>query len=141
MIPEHKINSDQMKKLWATAKEAGFDKPKVYEIVFDATGSKSISALSPNQAHKIINLLEIECRVVSKQKPQDPLSALKRKLQKRSYSQFETARKLCTSINEKGIYKVDLNDFSMRQYKKPFDLLTRKQASGLIQGLIAILGK
>ncbi|EKO53331.1 hypothetical protein [Leptospira kirschneri] len=141
MIAEHKINSDQMKKLWATAKEAGLSESKVYEIVFDATGSKSISALSLKQAHRIINLLEIECRVVSKHKPQDPLSALKRKLQKRSYSQFETARKLCTSINEKGIYKVDLNDFSIRQYRKPFNLLTRKQASGLIQGLIAILRK
>ncbi|EKP13018.1 DUF1018 domain-containing protein [Leptospira borgpetersenii] len=141
MIAEPKINSDQLKKLWATAREAGISESKVYEIVLGATGSKSISTLNPKQAHKIINLLETECRAVSKQKPQDPLSALKRKLQKRSYSQFETARKLCTSINEKGIYKVDLNDFSMRQYKKPFDLLTRKQASGLIQGLIAILGK
>ncbi|AXR68247.1 hypothetical protein [Leptospira mayottensis] len=141
MIAEPKINSDQMKKLWATAREADLSKSKVYEIVFDATGSKSISALSPKQAYRIINLLETERREIIKQKPQDPLSAFKRKLQKSSYSQFETAKKLCNSINEKGIYKIDLNDFSMRQYKKPFNILTRKQASGLIQGLIAILGK
>lgn len=139
MIAEPKINSDQMKKLWATAREAGLSKTRVYEIAFDETGSESISALSPKQAHRLINLLELERRKFIKQKPEDPLSFFKRKLRKRSYSQFEMAKGLCDSINEKGIYKVDLNDFSMRQYKKPFDLLTRKQASGLIQGLIAIL--
>ncbi|MDI7202123.1 hypothetical protein [Leptospira santarosai] len=141
MIAESKINSDQIKKLWATAREAGLSKARVYEIAFAETGSESISALNPNQAHRLIKFLELERRKCIKQKPQDPVSVFKRKLQKRSYSQFETAKNLCDSINEKGIYKVDLNGFSMRQYKKPFDLLNRKQASGLIQGLIAILEK
>ncbi|EMM99106.1 hypothetical protein LEP1GSC021_4752 [Leptospira noguchii str. 1993005606] len=134
MIADNKINSDQLKKLWATAREAGLSKVKVYEIVSNETGSDSISSLNTSQAHTIINILESERRKTIRQRPRNPLSLFKRKLQKRSYSQFETAKGLCDSINEKGIYKVDLNDFSMRQYKKPFDLLTRKQALGLIQG-------
>lgn len=141
MIADKKINSDQLKKLWATAREAGLSKVKVYEIVFDATGSKSISALSPNQAHQLINLLNVERQRSFKQKPKDPLSILKKNLQKRSYNQKQTALQICEKINKKGIYNIDLDTFSKRQYKKPFDLLTRKQAAGLIQGLIAILGK
>ncbi|UPY80762.1 hypothetical protein FH581_022015 [Leptospira weilii] len=141
MFTDKKINSDQLKKLWATAREAGIAKPKVYEIVLNETGSESISALNTLQAHAVINILNIARQRVFKQKPKDPILVLKKNLQKRSYDQKQLAKQICEKINRKGGYKLDLDDFSKRQYKKPFDLLTRKQASGLIQGLIAILGK
>ncbi|EMJ66209.1 hypothetical protein [Leptospira sp. P2653] len=141
MFTDKKINSDQLKKLWATAREAGLSKPKVYEIVLNETGSNSISSLNTLQAHAVINILNIARQRVFKQRPKDPLSILKKNLQKRSYDQKQLAKQICEKINRKGGYKLDLDDFSKRQYKKPFDLLTRKQASGLIQGLIAISGK
>ncbi|UOG59018.1 hypothetical protein [Leptospira noguchii] len=141
MIADNKINSDQLKKLWATAREAGLSKVKVYEIVSNETGSDSISSLNTSQAHTIINILNVERQRSFKQKPKDPLSILKKNLQKRSFNQKQTALQICEKINEKGIYSIDLDVFSKRQYKKPFDLLTRKQAAGLIQGLITILGK
>ncbi|ULH30019.1 hypothetical protein [Leptospira weilii] len=141
MFTDKKINSDQLKKLWATAREAGIAKPKVYEIVLNETGSESISALNTLQAHVVINILNIARQRVFKQKPKDPILVLKKNLQKRSYDQKQLAKQICEKINRKGGYKLDLDDFSKRQYKKPFDLLTRKQASGLIQGLIAISGK
>ncbi|QDK23871.1 hypothetical protein [Leptospira weilii] len=141
MFTDKKINSDQLKKLWATAREAGLSKPKVYEIVLNETGSNSISSLNTLQAHAVINILNIARQRVFKQRPKDPLSILKKNLQKRSYDQKQLAKQICEKINRKGVYKLDLDDFSKRQYKKPFDLLTRKQASGLIQGLIAISGK
>lgn len=141
MFTDKKINSDQLKKLWATAREAGLSKPKVYEIVLNETGSNSISSLNTLQVHAVINILNIARQRVFKQRPKDPLSILKKNLQKRSYDQKQLAKQICEKINRKGGYKLDLDDFSKRQYKKPFDLLTRKQASGLIQGLIAISGK
>ncbi|ULH28797.1 hypothetical protein [Leptospira weilii] len=141
MFTDKKINSDQLKKLWATAREAGIAKPKVYEIVLNETGSESISALNTLQAHVVINILNIARQRVFKQKPKDPILVLKKNLQKRSYDQKQLALQICEKINKKGIYNIDLDNFSKRQYKKPFDLLTRKQAAGLIQGLIAILGK
>ncbi|EMO65307.1 hypothetical protein LEP1GSC132_0044 [Leptospira kirschneri str. 200803703] len=116
-------------------------KVKVYEIVLNETGSDSISSLDASQAHTIINILNIERQRTFKQKPKDPILALKKNLQKRSYEQNKLAKQICKKINKKGIYNIDLDAFSKRQYKKPFDLLTRKQAAGLIQGLIAILGK
>ncbi|EKR66355.1 hypothetical protein LEP1GSC036_3917 [Leptospira weilii str. 2006001853] len=141
MFTDKKINSDQLKKLWATAREAGLSKPKVYEIVLNETGSNSISSLNTLQVHAVINILNIARQRAFKQKPKDPISILKKNLQKRSYDQKQLAKQICEKINRKGGYKIDLDDFSKRQYKKPFDLLTRKQASGLIQGLIAISGK
>lgn len=141
MIMDKKINSDQLKKLWATAREAGLSKEKVYKIVLNETGSDSISSLNASQAHAVINLLNVLRQRVFKKRPKDPLSIFKKNLQKRSYDQKQLAIQICEKINRKGIYKLDLDDFSKRQYKKPFDLLTRKQAAGLIQGLIAILGK
>ncbi|AVQ11678.1 PF06252 family protein [Leptospira santarosai] len=141
MITDSKINSDQLKKLWVTAREAGVSKPKVYEIVLNETGSESISALSALQANTVIGVLEAERQRIFKQKPKDSISILKRKLQKRSYDQLQLAKSLCYKINQKGFYNIDLDTFSKRQYRKSFDLLTRKQAAGLIQGLIAILGR
>ncbi|MDI7187984.1 hypothetical protein QMM42_17590 [Leptospira santarosai] len=141
MITDSKINSDQLKKLWVTAREAGVSKPKVYEIVLNETGSESISALNKLQANTVIGVLEAERQRILNQKPKDSIAILKRKLQKRSYNQLQLAKNLCNKINQKGIHKIDLEMFSMRQYRKPFDLLTRKQAAGLIQGLIAILGR
>lgn len=141
MIADKKINSDQLKKLWATAREAGLSKVKVYEIVLNETGSESISSLNTSQAHTIINILNIERQRVFKQKPNDPILVLKKNLQKRSYDQKQLAKQIFEKINKKGIYNIDLDSFSKRQYKKPFDLLSRKQAASLIQGLIAILGK
>ncbi|WP_016754604.1 hypothetical protein [Leptospira santarosai] len=141
MITDSKINSDQLKKLWVTAREAGLSKPNVYEIVLNETGSESISALNKLQANTIIRVLEAERQRILNQKPKDSIAILKRKLQKRSYNQLQLAKNLCNKINQKGIYKIDLEMFSMRQYRKPFDLLTRKQAAGLIQGLIVILGR
>ncbi|WP_061235073.1 hypothetical protein [Leptospira weilii] len=141
MITDNKINSDQLKKLWATAREAGLSKEKVYEIVLNETGSNSISSLNTLQAYAVINILNIARQRVFKQKPKDPILVLKKNLQKRSYDQKQLAKQICEKINKKGSYNIDLEVFSKRQYKKPFDLLTRKQASGLIQGLIAILRK
>ncbi|EMJ94797.1 hypothetical protein LEP1GSC193_2320 [Leptospira alstonii serovar Pingchang str. 80-412] len=130
-----------MKRLWATAREAGLSKVKVYEIVLNETGSESISALNTLQAHSVINILNAERQRALNQKPKDPILVLKKNLQKRSYEQKQLAKQICEKINNQGIYNIDLDVFSKRQYKKPFDLLTRKQAAGLIQGLKAILGR
>ncbi|EJZ42912.1 hypothetical protein [Leptospira licerasiae] len=141
MKTESKISKDQLRKLWVTAREAGLDKTKVYDLVLENTGSESISSLSSSEAKKVIESLNLLRVNLSKRKPKDPLSILQRKLQKRSYEQSEMAKVLCGKINEKGVYTIDLEEFSLRQYRKPFSLLTRGQASGLIQGLKAILEK
>lgn len=141
MKTESKITKDQLRKLWVTAREAGLDKTKVYDLVLESTGSESISSLSSSEAKKVIESLNLLRNRSFKRRPKDPLSILRRKLQKRSYEQSEMAKVLCGRINEKGVYKIDLDEFALRQYRKPFDLLTRGQASGLIQGLRAILDR
>lgn len=141
MKTETRITPDQIRKLWATAREAGIDKSGVYDLVLKMTGSGSISSLSSSEAHRVIEFLNLLRVNLLKRKPKDPLSILRRKLQKRSYEQSEMAKVLCEKINEKGVYTIDLDEFALRQYKKPFDLLTRGQASGLIQGLKAILDR
>lgn len=141
MKTETRITPDQLRKLWATAREAGIDKSGVYDLVLKMSGSGSISSLSSSEAHRVIESLN-DLRTQSfKRKPKDPISVLRRKLQKRTYEQSLMAKGLCEKINEKGVYTIDLEEFALRQYGKPFDLLTRSQASGLIQGLKAILDR
>ncbi|MDI6913845.1 MAG: regulatory protein GemA [Desulfitobacteriaceae bacterium] len=58
-----KVNKAQIAKIWAMAKENGLDSDLLHEFVANVTGSKSISALTKQQAMKVIDAMK------SKNKP------------------------------------------------------------------------
>ncbi|MFQ5901951.1 MAG: phage protein GemA/Gp16 family protein [Thermodesulfobacteriota bacterium] len=52
------ITKDQIRKIWARGKESGMDEVKLYDLVEEVSGSRSISGLSKSQGIRVIDRLE-----------------------------------------------------------------------------------
>ncbi|PJZ43665.1 phage protein GemA/Gp16 family protein [Leptospira brenneri] len=132
-----KLSSEHMKKIWALANEIQISKSRLHEIVKESVQSDSISSLTPGKAVLVVaRLNELRTEYYTKRK-KGKIELFRYKLQKRTYSQLTKAKEICGEIKNAG-KEFDLDQFAERQYRKPFDLLTRAQAAKLIQALLVI---
>lgn len=64
---ERKISTPQMRALWASARDLGYDSDDLHHLVRQITGSDSIAALSARQAKLVLD------RLIPKQSRRRPL--------------------------------------------------------------------
>ncbi len=131
------ISNRQIAKIWACTNEVRLPKEALYEIIYGLCGKQSIRQLTRQEAYKIIETL-ISKYNASKgryRNTKPPPNSKGNIISLMSPGQKRKILKLCYQLKWD---EEELNNFSNKIVKKPYDKLSKEQASILIEALKAV---
>jgi hypothetical protein len=136
------IAKADIKRVWGLARALGIDDSMVYAILFEQTGSDSLSRISARQGKALVAhlaaLLERHERSERRQQKAAGVETLAH--WKRSPDQDALIQDLLGKINA-AAPRIDLERLSNRMFRKPFASLNRRQAQSLIEALKSIANR
>ena len=137
--PGDRRRAGYIKRVWGIAKDLGLDDDTLYLIIFQVTGSDSLSALfKPENLYRGLKLItHLETMQRNRDRTARRNGVVSIQGYRKSDNQIELIKELAAKINGDRP-KIDLESMSRRMYKKPVEKLNRRQAQGMIEALKSI---
>lgn len=134
-----RISKADIKSCWGLAKALGLDESMLYAILFEQTGSDSLSSISARQGKRLVaHLAALLERQERSDRRRDKAAGVETLAHwKRTPEQDALIQDLVMQINASAI-RIDLDRLANRQFRKEYSQLNRRQAQGLIEALKSI---
>ncbi|MBE7439083.1 MAG: DUF1018 domain-containing protein [Spirochaetales bacterium] len=137
-----RISKDDIRRVWGLAKKLGFDEGMLYTILFEQTGSESLSRISARSGKQLVahlaHLLEPQERSERRQNRRDGIEQLAH--WKRTPAQDALIVDLLGRINGATV-RINVESICNRMFKKPLAELNRRQAQSIIEALKSIANR